>query len=95
MEMILVCFPFIVSVVPWALAEYWKKRSGVPWLLLSFLPAYPLIKYNINSVSESIGGNPMGGTKAGIILFTSLSCALVVCLLVAFIPKKVKGNEQG
>ena len=63
MEMILLCFPFISSLLPCSLAWYWKGRDGFPWLLLSAIPAYPLTQYNMDRLAESIGGNPLGGSN--------------------------------
>ena len=87
MEFVLTCFPFVTALFPCALAYFWKHRNGLPWLLLSALSTYPLIVLNVRRVAESIGGNPMGGTKAALVVIASVATAIAVSILVALIPK--------
>lgn len=91
METLIFTFPLIVSFIPCALSYYWKGREGFPWLIISAFPAYPLIQYNFVQVSESLGASPMGGSKAAIVVITSLGWAMCVSLVVAVIPKKYEG----
>jgi len=87
MEVVLICFPLVTSMLPCTLAFLWKQRNGLPWFLLSVVSTYPIAVGYLRHVTEAIGGNPMGGTKAGILLASALLSAIAVSMVVAFIPK--------